>query len=134
MNGRRRQFLCFMLMAPFVRLAIGAEVIFRRVAVAKLAGTSLQGELSVAPRKLVQVFGTPTEEPWDPESLGAFYFEGLKAGLFTVYRRAYDVDARSIAKLKQSFWAEGTLAEFSIGAREAAGVAEFQAWLAGRLS
>jgi hypothetical protein len=110
------------------QLAAGAEVMFRRVAVAKLAGTSHQSEVSAAPTELVRVFGPPTEEPWDSESLGAFYFQGQSEEVFVVYYRAYDV--RRTEQLTRSFWGNATPVAFSIGAKTKARVAEFKAWFA----
>lgn len=136
MSAHRRLFAqavaIFLVQGTTTSVAGGAEAMYRRVSVAKLGGTSRQGELSVAPNKLRQVFGQPTEEPWDSESLGAFYFQGPNEEVFAVYHRAYDT--RRTHELKKSFWSRGSVAEFSIGAQEEAGVAEFKAWLLTRLA
>lgn len=100
---------------------------YRRVGEAKLEGTSKQGELSATPRRLVQVFGQPTDEAWDSESLGAFYFLGPDNKEFAVYHRAYDT--RRTQKMMTSFWSETSTAPFSIGALDTSGVVEFKVWL-----
>lgn len=105
---------------------------YRRVAVAKLAGSSNQGEVSIAPRKLILVFGQPTDESWDSESLGAFYFHGPNEQAFSVYHRAYDQPRTD--ELRRSFWSQATPAEFSVGAKTEAGVAAFKSWLLGELA
>jgi hypothetical protein len=121
-----------LLPSALVKSAHGANAMYRRVATAKLAGSSSQGEFSAAPSKLVLVFGQPTDEPWDSESLGAFYFNGPNDQAFAVYHRAYDVPRTD--ELKRSFWSRATAAEFSVGARSEAGVAAFKNWLLGELA
>lgn len=100
---------------------------YRRVNEAKPENASNQGETWAVPKRLVQVFGQPTDEAWDSESLGAFYFLRSDDKQFTVYHRAYDT--RRTKKLIQSFWYETSTAPFSIGAIDRSGVAEFEAWL-----
>lgn len=105
---------------------------YRRVATAKLAGSSNQGEMSVSPSKLVVVFGEPTDEPWDSESFGAFYFNGPNEQAFSVYHRAYDVPRTE--EFKRSFWGRATATEFSVGATSEVGVSAFKSWLLGELA
>ncbi|WP_140637462.1 hypothetical protein [Methylibium rhizosphaerae] len=136
MNLHRRRLaqaaVFFLMQGWLAHLANGSDAVFRRVTIAKVAGTSKQGELLVAPSKLLQVFGQPTAESWDSESLGAFYFQGPNDEVFTVYYRAYDVP--NTQRLKKEFWARSAAAAFSIGAKEEANVAEFKGWLLRQLA
>lgn len=136
MDARRRLFAqavaLFLVQGTKTSMATGAEAIYRRVNVAKLGGMSRQGEFFAAPSKLRQAFGQPTDEPWDSESLGAFYFHGPNEKVFAVYHRAYDTPPTQ--ELKKSFWSRASVAEFGIGAQEEASVAEFKAWLLARLT
>lgn len=106
---------------------------YQHVQTARLSGTSNQGELEVAPRRLVEVFGPPTDESWDTESLGAYYFVGPDDLVFAVYCRAYDRSAKSIKELRVSFWRETRESEFSIGAHSAVGVGKFKTWISDQL-
>lgn len=100
---------------------------YRHVNTAKLEGTSKQGELSAVPSRLVKMFGPPTDESWDSESLGAFYFLSPNDKVFAVYHRAYDTPRTQ--RLKKSFWSGSTVTQFSIGSLDKSGVDEFKAWL-----
>jgi len=136
MNAVRRRLAqaAALVFAPsaLVQAAAGADAIYRRVAVAKLAGSSNQGAVLIAPTKLIRVFGQPTDESWDSESLGAFYFHGPNEQAFSVYYRAYDLPRTE--ELKRSFWSRATDAEFSVGAKTQVGVAAFKTWLLGELA
>jgi hypothetical protein len=127
----RRRIWC--LPALFVPLPVMSEPSYRRESKVNLRGVSKESSIAVPPRALVEAFGPPTDESWDSESLGGFYFLSPEQIPFTVYYRAYDQSPASVRKLRQSFWLESSPAEFSIGALSSSGVPEFKAWLRSRL-
>jgi hypothetical protein len=121
------------ILASLPRSARAAGGSYRRVATANLRDISMQGEISLPPREVVRVFGAPTEEAWDSESLGAIYFEGPKGSLVTLYYRAYDLEPEQFKSLKQRFWKQSTPVELHIGARSEVGIPEFKLWLRAQL-
>ena len=110
------------------------EPLYRRASTGKLGGTSKEGEALLSPKALVATFGAPTEESWDAESLGAYYFLSQAGRLFTVYCRAYDHSSRSVRELRKSFWVEARTIEFSIGSHGPEGVGQFIEWLTKRVA
>ena len=106
---------------------------FRRVDKLVPAPVSKQDGLTVAPSELVRVFGPPTSELWDAESLGGFYFVTEDGQPFTLYFRSYDIDEKTITELRSSFWLEREDMRFNIGAVRAADVAGFKAWVTAQL-
>ena len=107
---------------------------FRREASVNLRNVGRESSALVSPSALVRAFGSPTDEPWDSESLGGYYFVSSEQLPFTVYYRAYDHSSVAIARIKKTFWSQPSTVEFSIGARGQSGVAEFTAWLLSALT
>jgi hypothetical protein len=77
-----------------------------------------EGDLTAVPSELVRVFGPPTSEPFDRESLGAFYFRGADEQPFMLYFRAHDLGWWSMRKLRSTFWLGREAREFLDAARE----------------
>ena len=92
------------------------------------------GQLNAVPSALVRVFGSPTAEPFDRESLGAFYFLGPGAQPFMLYFRAHDLGWWSMRKLRSSFWKELSAQDFSIGTVRDGDVGDFKTWVAEQLT
>ena len=95
---------------------------------------SKQSDIVACPSKLVSKFGPPTEERWDRESLGGFYFMGPTQEVFTVYVRAYDAGWWTMWKLRRTFWSSVGPVEFSLGSMPGYDVAGFQRWLTSELA
>ena len=102
---------------------------FRREPRMRHRGIGREASIELSPTSLVKAFGEPTDESWDTESLGGYYFVSPDDRPFTVYYRAYDQPSVAIKRLRQRFWSESTAYEFSIGALAKEGTAEFIAWL-----
>lgn len=102
---------------------------YKRVSAAKLGGTSKEASIVVSPSALSATFGPATEEPWDSESVGGYYFVSTEQRVFTLYFRAYDRSPEEIQNLRAAFWADSKPVEFSIGSHGKVGVAEFREWL-----
>jgi hypothetical protein len=132
MIHRRRLLALITGMGASSVLSAGAQPVFKRVERANLGGTAQEGQIEVSPRRLVRAFGPPTAEPWDSESLGAYYFESER-GLFTVYYRASDLNSSAMQELKASFWLQAAPIVLSVGARGNRGVQEFTSWLFARV-
>ena len=97
-------------------------------------GVGREGLVELSPKSLVRIFGQPSDESWDTESLGGYYFVSPDDRPFTVYYRAYDQSSVAVERLRGSFWKHDSPHEFSIGALGQEGVAEFKAWLLSKLA
>ena len=110
---------------------------FRRVEEISVSATERvvkEGELAVAPSELVRVFGPPTSEYWDAESLGAFYFRGPGDQPFMLYCRAYDLTKHEVSQLRSSFWLDVDARSFNIGTLRRGDVGEFKIWVGQQLA
>jgi hypothetical protein len=92
-------------------------------------GVGREGTVELAPKSLVRAFGPATDESWDSESLGGYYFVTPDDRPFSVYFRAYDQPPSLIRTLRRTFWEESASFEFSMGALGAEGVPQFRSWL-----
>jgi hypothetical protein len=88
-----------------------------------------RGDVTLVPSRLVALFGEPTDESWDSESVGGYYFESLEGWRVAVYYRANDVEEPAMSKLKKKFWASKRAFEFGIGAGKSANVPMFRDWI-----
>jgi hypothetical protein len=93
-----------------------------------------EGDLTAVPSELVRVFGPPTSEPFDRESLGAFYFRGADEQPFMLYFRAHDLGWWSMRKLRSTFWLGREAREFRISTLRGSDVSDFKAWVAAKLT
>jgi hypothetical protein len=126
----------YVLLAPVLSLPTTAmaDSLYRREPKLRHRGISNEGTVELAPGALVAVFGQPTDESWDSESVGGFYFVSTDDLPFTVYFRAYDRSAGEIAKLRKTFWSQTSPVEFSIGALGQNGLTHFKQWLQSQVS
>lgn len=127
MNRIRRHALVFLGLS--IVLPSMAVPSFRRESKMPAQAIARQGYVELSPSSLVKAFGQPTDESWDSESLGGYYFVSAEGKAFAVYYRAYDLPAPAIKRLRKTFWSETPKYEFSIGAVSKEGVTEFVGWL-----
>ena len=88
----------------------------------------------MAPSELVRIFGSPTSEDFDRESLGAFYFRGPDEQPFMLYFRAHDLGWWAMRKIRSSFWLDRSPCDFSIGSLREGDVSVFTSWIMERLT
>ena len=132
-SAMRRQMLCVSCLGAaqglFLPLAMGSDSPYQRVDKVPRLPISKQGIVTAAPSSLVRAFGAPTDESWDSESLGGYYFTGPGGEFFSVYFRAYDESAASIRALRKSFWFDHAVTEFSLGALATSDIRGFHEWI-----
>jgi hypothetical protein len=129
----QRRALTAVLFLLSTRYAMTSEP-YQRESRMRHRGIGREASAELSPRALVASFGEPSDESWDNESLGGFYFVSSDDRPFTVYFRAYDQSPPKIRQLRASFWREESAYEFSIGALSSSGVKEFVTWLHSRVA
>jgi hypothetical protein len=121
------------LSAVFAPGGFGGKAMYQRIDKTPKLHLSKQAEVVATPSGLVKCFGAPTDESWDIESLGGFYFSGPRDETFTVYKRAYDADVSTVRELRKSFWLGDEPQEFSVGSMRDYDVPGFSTWLLDQL-
>lgn len=132
MKFQRRVFAAFILLLPTKHVMTSER--YRRESRIRHRGIGRESSAYFSPHSLMTAFGEPSDESWDSESFGGFYFVSQDDRPFTVYFRAYDQSASRIRQLRADFWQEASLYEFSVGAISSVGVEEFIAWLQSRVA
>ena len=120
----------------FKRRRVGATA-FRLAPEANVVGTFCLAEVTVPPRRLVEVFGPPGEGDGYQAS-GCYVFADAAGNVFRVYdwkaTSLFDHDEGVVAPPPDEYWAGRGPDTLHVGGRRGAGdVAAFRRWLLGRL-
>ena len=96
-------------------------------------GVGREGSLRAIPKRIRARFGEPKHWQGDDECLGNYIFCAEDGAIFTVYRMAYDVPAKKVAKLKSEFWDYSGVEDLHVGASKGASVETFMLWFQSQL-